>query len=241
MAVVETLVLYVVAGVAVAVALSVREGTVSPLEFCVHLLLWPFFTAALFDRNGGSGRRAPSEARSSDDQSEAESLHPEIRRAESKLLAALSRLDGLAEDVLGSERERIRSLTDSLDAMQSRLNEMDDLLGSDAFDEEEARAALQSAEEGDATPERVESLRSQLRYIHRLQRMRADLRDDLRTALSKVDEITTQISLLRFADQPEREVSALIEDIAATVDGLSEGVLEEPPGSGTTGRRSAVS
>ncbi|MFB6371749.1 MAG: hypothetical protein ABEN55_01220, partial [Bradymonadaceae bacterium] len=72
----------------------------------------------------------------------------------------------------------------------------------------------------------LESARNKLRHIRHLKSMRQNVEQSLEAAASKVDEIATQMSLLRFADNPEREVSELIEDIAATVDGVSEGVLE---------------
>lgn len=224
MAIEETLLIYGIIGITVAIGLHRIEADASMFAAFTYALFWPFFAPTLFasprapDTSEATDRELPGPAPTAD--------HPDIRETERSLLEALSRLDGLAEDVLAPEIERIHDLVDSLDRMRTRLDEMNEMLDSDEFDEQQARRELDRTRTEEACEARRESAERRLRHIHRLQEMRRNLKRNLQTALGKVDEITTQIALLRFADHPEREVSKLIEDIAATVDGVSEGVLE---------------
>jgi TolA-binding protein len=224
MAVAETLLIYAVLGISVAIAVRRIEPDTSMFDMLTHALFWPFFAPTLFAPPGTPA--SPEADAPQSPELTPTANHPDIRETERSLLETLSRLDGLAEDVLAPDLERIHDLFDSLDRMQTRLDEMNEMLDSDEFDEQQARGELERTRSGEACEARRESAERRLRHIHRLQEMRRNLERNLQTALGKVDEITTQIALLRFADHPDRKVSKLIEDIAATVDGVSEGVLE---------------
>lgn len=218
----ETLVVYLLVGAVVAGAIQLGDASTSPTNLPLHVVCWPLFAAVLVAPEASTEPPATDrDALPTGDRD-----HPDIRRAERKLVDALDRLDGPAEDALEASRQRIRRLVDSLATMQSRLDEMDDMLGRKEFDEEAARRALEEARQQDASSDRIASAERRLEHVRQLQTMRADLADDLQAALAKVDEIAAQIALLQFADQPARDVSDLIEEIAAAVDGVSEGFLE---------------
>ena len=55
--------------------------------------------------------------------------------------------------------------------------------------------------------------------------MRRRARRDLQRALLKMEEMNSQILLLQFAEHPEDEIAENIQEIASTIDGLSEGLL----------------
>lgn len=222
----ETAIIYSIIGLVVAAAMWLSSpptrGVAALASFVVHTMLWPFFAPVLLGRAGGGAPAAPT-----DPPGEAAAYDPRVRAAEARLTAALASLDGTAEEVLDPEVHRVRELTDSLARMAYRLAEMDELLATPEFDEARALDTLDAicAPGGAGDEARADSVRARLRNIRRLAQMRQALSEDFERAILKVEEISSQIRLLRFADRPEDEVSGLIGDISATVEGLSEGLL----------------
>jgi hypothetical protein len=78
----------------------------------------------------------------------------------------------------------------------------------------------------DAGEPRVRSLESRRRNIERLQVMRDHTRDELERALLRLEEISSQVMLLRFAEQPETRLASLLKEVAGNVDDLARAVLE---------------
>jgi hypothetical protein len=139
----------------------------------------------------------------------------------------LTSLDGVAREVLEKEVARVQKLTGSLTGMEQRLREMDALLAAPEFDAARAEAALRELEargSGEEDP-RLQSLRARRRNIEQLRRMRDRTGQDLERALLKMEEMHSQVLLLRFANRPETELVELVKDISATVEGLSEGLM----------------
>ncbi len=223
MGITETGIIYGIIGAVVASAMWLARPASSAIiggaRFVLHTVLWPFFAPVLL--GSSTERRAPPGKEPSG------SSDPRVAEAEARLLDALASLDGVAEDILGPEMERVRELTGSLGIMSRRIGEMDELLATDEFDEERAHKALETicAEDEPDNRARRDSVQARLRNIRRLKQMRQALSADLDRAILEIEEISSQIRLLRFADRPEHEVSGLIQDIAATVEGLSEGLL----------------
>lgn len=253
MGITETSIIYTIIGAVVASAMWLAGPAEHVMfrgaRFVLHTIFWPFFAPLLLGRSLEASPAATSQGptrRHGED--------PRVHQAEQRLLQALASLDGVAEDLLGSQMDRVRDLTGSLAAMAGRMSEMDELLATDEFDEERAQLALEAIcqqEDRPADPSsedwssedpssadrlskqahtigihaRRDSVGARLRNIRRLKQMRQALSADLERAILKIEEISSQIRLLRFADRPEHEVSELIQDIAATVEGLSEGLL----------------
>lgn len=220
MGITETTIIYGIIGVVVAAALWMSGSSSGPARvglFALHVALWPFFAPILLARSGGAGPQPPVEATA------AVKHDPRLRQVEEQLGAATAGLDGFADELLGPQMARLRNLTGSLAGMSRRLAEMDELLATREFDEERVREVLDAADD----EVRIESVQARLRNIERLQEMRRSLSADYERAILKIEEISSQVSLLRFADHPEREVGELVEDIAATVEGLSEGLLSK--------------
>jgi hypothetical protein len=211
MGVVETGVVYLAIGLAVALATVLRSaaGSRRVLVGAAALLFWPFYAVLLFD--------PPPPKRGE--------LETRIGEADRLLAAAVARLDGFASDILEPEVERIRRLAEPLRAMVRRLEEMDELLASPEFDRGRAEAKLAELD-GLAAPDdpRTQSLRARLRNIERLSEMRAHTRIELERALLRIEEMSAEIALLKFAGRPDAELLRELKEIADGVEGLAEGL-----------------
>jgi hypothetical protein len=222
----ETAVLYGLIGLAVSASLGLQRGA-APLVRRIGLhalwtLLWPFFAPVLFggavhDPDRGAAARGAGQRAARD---------PRLQAAQQRLLQALGGLDGVAREVLEREAGRVQKLAGSLGAMEQRLHEMDALLASPEFDPARAEAALQEmCARGPAQDDpRLESLRARRRNIEQLRALRERAAQDLERALLKMEEMASQILLLRYTNRPETELVELVREIAAAVEGLSEGL-----------------
>jgi hypothetical protein len=229
MGILEPTIIYGIVGAVLAAALIIASPG-APIAtrcglFVVHAALWPFFAPALLGRATANLGAVIPEKSGEDDFG---ALDPRIRAAEARLITALSRLDGVAEEILAPQMESVRNLSRSLARMDMRLAEMDELLTSPEFDRVEAEKALRGLIDNPqitADDSRIESIEARLRNIDRLHHMRERARRDIERAILKMEEMNSQILLFRFADKPENEMAELIGDISATVDGLSEGLF----------------
>jgi hypothetical protein len=218
-----TLVIYIVLGLVVAAATALRDERPAALRlaflFTAGVLFWPFLAPSLF----GGAAASPASAPAADGP-----LAPRIQAAEDQVLAALAKVKGgVAAGALAPEAARVRHLAGSLRALATRLGEIDATLRApelDAAKLEERLAALgaRGGGEGDA---RAQSLRARLRNVERLRALRARTHDDLERALFKMEEITSQMLLLKFAGRPDAEVASLIDEIAEGVEGVAEALF----------------
>jgi hypothetical protein len=219
-----TLVIYVILGLVVAVATALRDGRPAPARlaflFTAGVAFWPLLAPSLF---GGAAPPAPSAAASPDG-----AFEPRIQAAEDQILAALAKVKGgVAAGALAPEAARVRHLAGSLRALATRLGEIDETLGAPELDAPKLEARLadlaaRGAAEGDA---RAASLRARLRSVERLRALRARTHDDLERALFKMEEITSQMLLLKFAGRPDTEVAGLIDEIAEGVEVVAEALF----------------
>ncbi len=230
MGILETLIIYTLIGMVIATAMAISNPQASPLiklaTITSHTLFWPFFAPVLL------GKPNPNPNTTTHNATPTPQTPPwtdtRIRDAERGLLTALSRLDGIAEEIIAPHTESIKSLTRSLAKMDERAREMDELLQSPEFDPISAQTALNTLLEHTKNTEkdtRTESIRARIRNINRLQTMRERTRTDIERAVLKMEEMSSQILLLRFADCPETDMANIISDISATVDGLSESLF----------------
>lgn len=234
MEVFETAVIYLLVGTTVASAMALSGPTRSVPSavglFVVRVCTWPFFAPILLAR--AVDTENPSEAEPGDFDTDSLPEDPRrnspVDRVQAQLLAALERVGPVAEQLLGPQMESVNNLSRSLRRMQRRVDEMDALLDSPEFDKKSADQALENLLEDpdidDGDP-RIESVRSRRRNIDRLHRMRRRARRDLEKALLKMEEMNSQILLLQFAEKPNDEIAENIQEIASTIDGLSEGLL----------------
>jgi hypothetical protein len=218
MGLLETSIIYGLVGLAVAAALVLREdqGGVArrAVTFVSGVAFWPVFAPVLF---AGRARQPPSRRAT---------FRGRIEDAQAQLLEALGRVQGMAE-MVAPEVARVRGLAGSLEAMEERLGEMDEMLATPEFDTGVAQAALTDlARRGIADDDpRVQSVRSRLKNIERLKAMRERTCEDLERIVLKIEEMISRLQLLKFAGRPDAEVVQLFKEIADSVEEVSEGIL----------------
>ncbi len=217
MGLIETLFIYALLGLAAASAIAVAHGerglTVA-VRFVPRMLLWPFFAPTLFGERFGPVTVAAAASRDED----------EISILGRQIVTALSRLDGVAEEVLAPEVERVRSLVAELSRMRRRTEEMAALRRSSEFDQEKIEASLENLAEGD--PRRA-TLCARMRSVERLRAMHERSAIEYERVVLQLEELHSKILLLRFADDPEDEILVLMRDISSSVEGVCAGAFDE--------------
>ena len=125
----ETMLFYVVVGLAVTVAVW-TAGAERPIgqrlfRAATAVIFWPFYLPILLTPSRTSEPpQAPSAALPADE------LSAKIAEVERELDAAFSSLDGWAEGALASERDRFVELRAAWNSQANRVREMDALLAS---------------------------------------------------------------------------------------------------------------
>jgi hypothetical protein len=197
-----------------------RSGFVQgALSFLVAVPFWPIFAPFLLARPRAA---APPAGRRDSDRDD---LEARIAAGEERLIEALQSLDGVAEEVLTPEIERVRGLGRALQTMAQRASEMSALLATPELSRERAARMLADLEAtAEPSDPRAASVRSRIANIDRLESMRARTIEALERTLLDVEEIGSRMALLRFADRPEEEVVRIVRDIATSVEGVSEGL-----------------
>jgi hypothetical protein len=221
MLLIQSLVLYGLAGVGVGVAFLLRgSGAPGPrvLFALASVPFWPLLVPLLL-----------MPARS-------ESRGPE--RAEpvsaSRLRAALAGLDGLSHELAAPELARIRGLSKAMTALEERVREMDVLLGTPEFDLVAAERSLKSLEGRGIAPTdaRVASARAHLRNIAALKSLRERSAGDLERVCLQIEAIPAQLKLLRFAGGNVFDQAALtaLRDVADAMQAMTEELVTDAAG-----------
>jgi len=214
MGVVETCILYLLLGGVVAVALVLRTEGKGPgaraLTFVAGLFFWPVFAPFLL----APVRPAVPQV-------------PPARAAQSRLLAAVGQVEGLAADVLRPEVARLRGLVDAVGKMEARVAEMDALLATPEFDKAAASEQLSALSRRGLPPEdpRVQSVQARLRNMERLSAMRERTAADLERVVLQLEEMGSRLQLLKFAGRPDAELVELLQAVASSVEEVTEGLL----------------
>lgn len=175
------------------------------------VLFWPLYLPALLAGPGPEARRVPASATGDE-------MDRAIRQVDAELEAALSSLDGWAEDALARERTRIQELRDAWIAQSDRIREMDRLL---ALPEYAEAAALDPNLSPEASSRLRHSLDVRRQNIERLRNVRQRAYEDLMGTLAWVRELVSMIHLAKFTGAPASRAEELVAQIAAAVEGLS--------------------
>ena len=209
--------LYCLIGLAVGIALVLRDRRYWLLLVAIPFwpLLAPFLLASNKQQQAPPVQHRPADAR--------------IERVQEEVLRAMAGLEGLAEEVLAPEVTRIRDLASAMTAMSRRIAEMEALLATPQFAHDAAEAQLREltargVAEDDA---RVQSVRARLRNVERLRTLRDRTRADLERILLKLEEMASQLHVLKFAGRPEGELLSAIKQIADGVESIAEGLFAE--------------
>jgi hypothetical protein len=217
MGIVETCILYLLLGGVVAVALVLRaegKGRVArAVTFVAGVFFWPVFAPFLLSAAQPAAPEAP--------------VTPPARAAQSRLLAALGQVEGLAADVLRPEVARLRGLVEAVGKMETRVAEMDALLATPEFDRAAASGQLEALARRGLPPEdaRVQSVQARLRNMERLVAMRERTAADLERVVLQLEEMGSRLQLLKFAGRPDAELVELLQSVASSVEEVTEGLL----------------
>jgi hypothetical protein len=228
----ETLIFYFLIGITVAVAVFLRNSPDSAARqsFCVTTaaLFWPLYIPILLTRppqDSTTPIKRPEDGH--------DDMAGMIAQVEAELDAALSSLDGWAEDVLARETERIHELRSAWTTQAARIREIDRLLAqpefatSNADSKTEADSPIASHYSPDPTDRRRQSEDARRRNIERLRQVRRQAHDDLMGTLAWVRELVSMIHLAKFTGAPASRAEELVAQIAAAVEGVSAVTWQE--------------
>lgn len=226
----ETLIFYLLIGVVTAVAVFLVDGrqnaTRTGFLLVTSVLFWPLYLPLLL-----SARTAPDVAAAEP----ASKLQPDemasaIAQVERELDAALSSLDGWAEDALAGEGGRITELCHALAAQAQRIREMDDLLS--RTEAAETNAYPKSPSDDLPAHEALErwhkSQQARANNLNRLARVRRQAHADLMATLAWIRELVSMIHLAKFTGAPASRAGELVAQIAAAVEGVSAVAWQDP-------------
>jgi hypothetical protein len=217
----ETAFVYLLIGLVVGAAFAVFAADLSVADRLIRsaaaVLFWPLFAPIVLARSAEPPAKAATGT-----------VETRVRASAEQLLASLARVDGIAEGVLAPELARIRGLAGSLASMERRVRDMDALLATVEFNPHLAREAGASLRSRGVNPEdpRVRSIEARLRNIDRLRAMRDRTADDLERIVLKLEEMSSQMELLKFAGRCDAEAVRVIKDIADSVQEATDGMLQ---------------
>jgi hypothetical protein len=201
-----TLVLYLLIGLAIAVALYLTDRPRPPTERALRLgtavPFWPLYLPILLTR-------PTSVPLSSEDE-----WSRTLAVVERELDAALSTLNdwiGIAEE----PRRRIEKLREAWTEQAERLREMDRLLSRPEFAAAEEKSPIAAA------PEVRQSLVARQQNVERLRQVRRQAEADLLASLAWVREWASRIHLARFTDAPTSRAAELLAVLAAGLETLT--------------------
>lgn len=205
------------AGVALAVFVSDEPGhglAARGFRVISAAVFWPLYVPILLSRP-----TRVTASRETLQPTRRDEMDETIGRVDAELEAALSGLDGWAENVLTRETSRLRELRTAWTAQATRIREMDRLLGA-------------AATAPPATPTNGRCLRSEQARranLNRLRTVRQRAYDDLMGTLAWVRELVSMIHLAKFTGAPASRAEELVAQIAAAVEGISAVTWRDAP------------
>jgi hypothetical protein len=243
-----TLVLYLIVGIGVtaAVFLSEKQDRSAGIWFrlATALPFWPLYLPILLSPRSSAEKKhekAPPLTVSEDEMSAA------IAQVDAELEAALSSLDGWAEDVLAREKDRIRELREAWTVQAQRVREMDRLLALPQYSlsgpevsslPRNRQFPLLTTHHSPLTSPNDRLLQSReacRQNIERLRQVRHRAYEDLMGTLAWVRELVSMIHLAKFTGAPASRAEELVAQIAAAVEGLSEVTWQEESSASAAG------
>lgn len=221
----QTLILYLLLGLGVASAVYLGMGGTSRWQraFCVvsAVPFWPFYVPLLL-----SGRRVRFAPLPAAEEASQDEMASAIAQVDAELGAALSSLEGWADDALARERERLHGLRAAWTARAGRIRAMDRLLalpGNGAAGGCQEQFSAVPLPVSAATNERLrhsQGVRQQ--NLERLRGVRQRAYDDLMTTLAWVRELSSMLQLARFTDTSAARLGDLLAQVAAAGEGVPE-------------------
>lgn len=218
----ETLVMYLVAGLAVATAVYLNgEHARGWLSLAAAAAFWPLYLPILLSRP-----EAPNEAQRPASRAAQDEMADVIAQVDAELDAAFSSLDGWAENVLAREKDRLVELRSALACQAARIREMDALM-----ERTDAGAGDFGCDETAGEPRLVDRRRlseqARRKNLRRLREVRRRSYDDLMGTLAWIRELVSMIHLAKFTGAPASRAEELVAQIAAAVEGVSAVTWQE--------------
>jgi len=216
----ESLVIYLVVGLAVGAAQALVERSASRrtrmLSILAAWLFWPLYLPLLLasGREPAGNRKAGSLP--------CDGLSLAIEQVEQELDDALSSLDGWAEDVLHRRPERLRELRAALVAQAQRIRDMQAIVEREQnrpqVGADHGELDAQTGQPGDRW-QRSEQARRE--NMTRLAGVCRQSRTDLLATLAWIRELVSMIHLAKFTGAPAARAEELVAQIAAAVESIS--------------------
>jgi hypothetical protein len=215
----ETLVLYLVIGLAVAGAIYLSgenaQGWQRGFQLATSVAFWPLYLPILLSRPGRQmGNASSSDRPLPDEMAEA------IKQVDAELDTALSSLDGWAENVLAREKVRLVELRTALANQAARIREMDALIAHNDLDFS-SRLPEDAVAPALVVDRRALSEQARRKNLERLHDVRRRSYDDLMGTLAWIRELVSMIHLAKFTGAPASRAEELVAQIAAAVEGVS--------------------
>ncbi len=215
----ESIVFYLVIGLAVAVAHVVSMSVVQPIPrlfaAAAACVFWPLYLPLLLSR--------PRETAVTEDAAVAsrDTLARAIEQVEDELNDALAGLDQWAEGVLNEKPHWLRDLRVALMAQAERIREMDALVERESARPNEDPLAVAEGDALVATERCKRSQQSRKENLSRLDGLRHRARGDLLATLAWIRELVSMIHLAKFTGAPAARAEELVAQIAAAVESIS--------------------
>lgn len=215
----ESLVYYLVAGGAVALAYGLQDRRPGlarrSMALAAACTFWPLYLPLVLSaRNDSSPSDAQPAQRVSDE------LTLAIVQVERELDSALTGLDGWAEGVLEQKNARLGELRAALAAQAQRIRDMEALVAREQTPAAESR--WPAGPESVGTNSRFSrSQQAREENMARLEALCRQSRCDLLATLAWIRELVSMIHLARFTGAPAARAEELVAQIAAAVESIS--------------------
>jgi len=225
----ESLIFYLLVGVTTAVAVFLVDGRRNASRTIFLLLtaicFWPLYLPLLL-----SARTAREPAADPAEKPAMDQMASAIAQVELELDAALSSLDGWAENALACEGDRIVELCHALASQATRVREMDDLLGRTEATEIDAypKSSSNDLPAHEALERWHKSQEARANNLTRLAQVRRQTHADLMATLAWIRELVSMIHLAKFTGAPASRAEELVAQIAAAVEGVSAVSWQDP-------------
>lgn len=209
MTIAVTSLLYLLAGLLLAIARRVR-AKVGALQLGLTVALWPIFAPFVLAERQVRGRAAGSP------------LERRVHSAIQAVLDGIRQLEGTAAEVLAGESARIEALGAKLAAEARRVDGMGAALATPRF-----------ARSGDPTPDDP-SAQARLQAAERLARLAEDTEAELLAGIGQLEATASQLVLLRFADPCRTSSGPTVDEVAAGIAAVAE-AFHDPTGDSRQG------
>ncbi len=163
------------------------------------VLFWPLYLPLLL-----SARAAQCPTGEVSSKPKADEMAAAIAQVELELDAALSSLDGWAEDALACEQDRIAELRHALAAQATRIRDMDELLSRTEASEiaASAKSTISGLAAGEALERWQKCQQARAQNLSRLAQVRRQAHADLMATLAWIRELVSMIHLAKFTGAP---------------------------------------